>query len=111
MAVFPHKEAFQDAGNCNFKVGTKEINPFRWSEDSNMQDEKKKRERELWSDFKAYIFLYRKSHCRIMKNERELSNMPTEWEDRLLSQKIKYNYVIKILKMYVSHKKTEIYIF
>lgn len=45
MAVFPHKEAFQDAGNCNFKVGTKEINPFRWSEDSNMQDEKK-RERE-----------------------------------------------------------------
>lgn len=41
MPVFPHNEAFQDAGNCYFKIGTKEINPFRGSDDSNLLDGKK----------------------------------------------------------------------
>lgn len=41
MPVFPHNEAFQDAGNCSFKIGTKEINPFRGSDDSNLPDGKK----------------------------------------------------------------------
>lgn len=39
MAVFPHNDAFQDAGNCYFKIGTKEINPFRGSDDSKLPDE------------------------------------------------------------------------
>lgn len=43
MPVFPHNEAFQDAGNCYFKIGTKEINPFRESDDSNLPDGKKRK--------------------------------------------------------------------